>query len=28
MTGGEKSLLIYGALALFFALFLGGYLLE
>ena len=28
MTGGEKSLLIYGALALFFALFLGGYLRE
>jgi len=28
MTEGEKSRLIYGGLALFFALFLGGYLLE
>ena len=28
MSGGEKSILIYGALALFFALFLGGYLLD
>ena len=28
MSGGEKSILIYGALAIFFALFLGGYLLD
>jgi len=28
MTEGEKSRLIYGGLALFFALFLAGYLLE
>jgi rubredoxin len=28
MTEGEKSRLIYGGLALFFALFLSGYLLE
>lgn len=28
MSGGEKSILIYGSLALFFALFLGGYLLD
>ena len=28
MTEGEKSRLIYGALAAFFALFLAGYLLE
>ncbi|GLC33052.1 hypothetical protein PLESTB_000375900 [Pleodorina starrii] len=28
MTEGQKSLLIYGALALFFALFLAGYALE
>ena len=28
MTGEQKSLLIYGALALFFALFIAGYGLE
>lgn len=28
MSGGEKSVLIYGALAIFFTLFLGGYLLD
>lgn len=28
MTAGQKSLLIYGSLALFFALFLAGYFLE
>jgi len=28
MTGGQKSLLIYGALAIFFILFLSGYALE
>ena len=28
MTEGEKSKLIYGGLALFFAFFLAGYLLE
>lgn len=28
MTGGQKQALIYGALALFFFLFLGGYLLD
>lgn len=28
MTGEAKSLLIYGTLAVFFALFLGGYLLD
>mgnify|MGYP001971973443 FL=1 len=28
MSGGDKSVLIYGALAVFFALFLGGYLLD
>jgi rubredoxin len=28
MTGGQKSALIYGALAVFFALFLAGYALE
>jgi rubredoxin len=28
MTGGQKSALIYGALAVFFLLFLGGYALE
>lgn len=28
MTGSQKSLLIYGALALFFALFLAGYALD
>ena len=28
MTGGEKSILIYGSLAAFFFLFLGGYLLD
>lgn len=28
MTGEQKSGLIYGALALFFLLFLGGYALE
>ena len=28
MSGGDKSVLIYGALAIFFTLFLGGYLLD
>ena len=28
MTGGEKSVLIYGALALFFLFFISGYLLD
>ena len=28
MTPGQKSLLIYGSLAFFFALFLFGYLLQ
>jgi hypothetical protein len=28
MTGNQKLLLIYGALAFFFALFLAGYALE
>ena len=28
MTAGQKSLLIYGSLAFFFALFLLGYFLE
>jgi rubredoxin len=28
MTGGEKSILIYGSLALFFAFFIAGYLLD
>ena len=28
MTSGQKSLLIYGSLLLFFALFCAGYLLQ
>jgi hypothetical protein len=28
MTGGQKSALIYGALAIFFLLFIAGYALE
>ncbi len=28
MTGGEKSVLIYGALAVFFLFFISGYLLD
>jgi hypothetical protein len=28
MTGEQKSLLIYGALTFFFALFISGYLLD
>lgn len=28
MTSGQKSLLIYGSLGVFFALFLAGYFLE
>jgi hypothetical protein len=27
-AGGEKSILIYGALGLFFAFFIAGYLLD
>ena len=28
MTGGEKSVLIYGVLGIFFLFFIGGYLLD
>jgi hypothetical protein len=28
MTAGQKSILIYGSLAVFFALFLAGYFLD
>jgi hypothetical protein len=28
MTAGQKSILIYGSLGLFFALFLAGYFLD